>query len=219
MRSRAGSLYEHPNGLATSITGENLRDNLWKEFAKWQPRSAYLSRAFTVNAGRIQANDHPATWFIAARKWPKTATPDEQGRTFAGLHGANVLVLADESGAIPSTILRAGEQAVGQAAHFGLLLQGGNPISMDGMLYEACNRLRDQWRIVSVTGDPERADAWVNAPRIAALHRAGADECLCPACWARQQLKAYGRDNPWCKAYILGEFPPAPINALLSLEE
>lgn len=209
---------EHPNGLATSITGENLRDNLWKECAKWQPRSEYLRAAFTWTSNRIFAKDHEATWFLAARKWPKTASADEQGRTFSGLHGANVLVLIDESGAIPSTILRAAEQAVGQAAHYGLVLQGGNPISLEGMLHEACTRLRDQWFVVTVSGDPEKLAAWVNEPRTAALHR-GPKGCACPACWARQQLQTYGRENPWVKAYILGEFPPQSLNALLSLEE
>lgn len=209
---------EHPNGLATSITGDNLRDNLWKEFAKWQARSAYLSAAFSWSAERIFANDFPATWFIAARNWPKSGSADEQGRTFSGLHGANVLVLVDESGAIPSTILRAAEQAVGTAAGWALILQGGNPISLEGMLHEAATRLRHQWTIIRVTGDPDDPKAWVNNPRTAALH-SGAADCVCAACWARQQIEAYGRENPWVQAYILGKFPPASINALLSLEE
>jgi hypothetical protein len=37
--------------------------------------------------------------------------------------------------------------------------------------------------------------------------------------WARDQVETYGRDNPWVKAYILGQFPPASINALISIEE
>jgi hypothetical protein len=34
--------------------------------------------------------------------------------------------------------------------------------------------------------------------------------------WAREQIKLYGRENPWVMAYILGLFPPGSINALLS---
>lgn len=200
---------EHPNGFATSITGDNLRDNLWKEFAKWQARSEYLRTAFTWSAERIFANDHAATWFIAARNWPKSGSADEQGRTFSGLHGANVLVLVDESGAIPPTILRAAEQAIGTASGWALIMQGGNPISLEGMLHEAATRLRHQWLIIRVTGDPDDPDAWVHVPRVGPA----------PAQWAREQIEAYGRENPWVQAYILGKFPPQSINALLSLED
>lgn len=209
---------EHPNGFATSVTRENLRDNLWKEFAKWQARSEYLRSAFTWSAERVFANDHPATWFIAARTWPKSGSADEQGRTFSGLHGANVIVLVDESGSIPVTILRAAEQAIGMASGFALALQGGNPISLEGMLHEAATRLRHQWTIIRVTGDPDEPTAWVHNPRVAVAHT-GAADCICPACWARQQIETYGRDNPWVEAYILGKFPKASINSLLSLEE
>jgi phage terminase large subunit len=41
-----GEVGEHPKGAAVSITKENLRDNLWAEFAKWQERSEYLKAAF-----------------------------------------------------------------------------------------------------------------------------------------------------------------------------
>ena len=96
--STQGARGQHPKGFATSITGENLKANLWAEYAKWMARSPYLSAAFTWTASRISANDHPATWFVEARPWPKTANPDEQGKTFSGLHGEYVLVQADESG-------------------------------------------------------------------------------------------------------------------------
>ena len=212
--SRNGLVYEHPKGFATSITGENLRDNLWAEFAKWQSVSEYLRTAFTWGADRIYQNEHAATWFLSARAWPKTGSADEQGRTFSGLHGKNVLVLVDESGAIPSTIMRAAEQALPNT-HFGKLLQSGNPISLEGMLYEAANARAGLWHIIRVTGDPDDPNAWVHSPRVATV----ADGQQSPAEWAREQIKEYGRENPWVQAYILGRFPPASLNTLLSLED
>lgn len=203
---------EHPNGFATSVTEVNLRDNLWKEFAKWQARSEYLRSAFTWQAERIFQNDNPATWFLAARTWPKSGSADEQGRTFSGLHGQNVLIICDESGTIPPTVLRAGEQALPNT-RFGKLLQAGNPISFEGMLYEAANRLAHLWHIIRVTGDPDDPKAWVHNPRVAS----GAADS--PAAWAREQIATYGRENPWVMAYILGQFPPSSINSLLSYEE
>src|SRR6185369_4366253 len=44
---------EHPKGAALSSTGDNLKDNLWAECAKWQTRSKFLSAAFTWTKERI----------------------------------------------------------------------------------------------------------------------------------------------------------------------
>jgi phage terminase large subunit len=205
---------QHPKGLATSITGDNLRDNLWSEFAKWQSRSPFLSSQFTWSAQRIYATAYPATWFIAARTWPRGGSADEQGRTLAGLHSRSILFLIDESGAIPATVLRATEQGLANTA-FGKVLQAGNPISLEGCLHEAAVRLRGQWFIIRVTGDPDDPEAWVHAPRVANVP----DGEQSPAEWAREQIRTYGHDNPWVKSYILGQFPPGSINALLGPED
>jgi hypothetical protein len=207
--------WELPNGLATSITGDNLKDNLWKEIAKWQARSDYLRSQFVWTSQRIFHRNHQATWFLAARNWPKSGTSDEQGRTFSGLHGKNVLVLIDESGAIPPTIMRAAEQALPNT-HFGKVIQAGNPISHEGMLYEAANLRRHLWHIIVVTGDPDDPHAWVNNPRVSRDVQPGQQS---PADMNREQIATYGRDNPWVMSYILGKFPPQSINALLSLED
>ncbi len=197
-----GDAHEHPKGAAVAITGDNLRDNLWSEMAQWQGRSAYLRTAFTWSSTRIFANDHPATWFLSARTWPKTGNADEQGKTLSGLHSRYVLALADESGAIPPTVLRAAEQALSNC-EFGKILQAGNPISLDGMLYAAASQFRHLWFVISVTGDPSDPK---RAPRVDVE-------------WANEQIRAYGRENPWVQSYILGQFPKGTFNTLLSVDE
>lgn len=205
-----GDADEHPQGAAVSINGDNLRDNLWKEYAKWINRSSYLSRAFTHTSKRIFSNTEPETWFISARTWSKKANVDEMGATLSGLHSKYVLCEADESGAIPTPIMRAGEQAMAQAGGgFAKFLQGGNPVSLEGMLHAAANELRHLWHVIRITGDPDDPKAWVHSPRVG-------DE---PKKWALEQIATYGRDNPWVKSYILGQFPPASINALLGIED
>jgi len=205
-----GDKLEHPQGACVSITGDNLKDNLWKEYGKWIGRSAYMRAAFTQTSSRIFANDHPTTWFLSARSWAKSANAAEQGATLSGLHSKYVLVEADESGAIPTTILRAGDQALAQAGGgFAKFLQAGNPISLEGMLHAAANELRHLWFIIRVTGDPDDPEAWVYSPRV------GAE----PLRWATEQIATYTRENAWVKSYILGQFPPASINALLGLED
>lgn len=193
---------EHPKGAAVSITGENLKDNLWAELSKWQQRSNYLSRAFEWTSGRISARGFAETWFISARSFPKTADSDQMGRTLSGLHSKFVIYLIDESGGIHQALLRAAEQGLSNC-EWGKILQAGNPFTHDGMLYAAATILRHQWHIIPITGDPDDPK---RSPRISVD-------------WARDQIRTYGRDNPWVMAYILGKFPPASINALISPDE
>ena len=58
-----------PKIIATSITGDNLFDNLWPEMSKWQSQSEFLKSAFIWNKTRIFAKDHPETWFMSGRTW------------------------------------------------------------------------------------------------------------------------------------------------------
>lgn len=197
-----GDTREHPKGAAVSITGDNLRDNLWAEFAKWQGQSPLLQELFTWTKQRIFANDHPETWWLSARSFAKTADPEEQGRTLSGLHSQYILYLIDESGDIPPAVLRAAEQGIGNTT-FGKILQAGNPTSHTGMLRAAATTLRHQWRVIQITGDPDDPK---RSPRI-------------DIDWARAQIANYGRDDPWVMAYILGQFPPGGLNSLLGPDD
>lgn len=198
-----GDKGEHPKGAAVSVTQDNLRDNLWPELAKWQGRSEFLRTAFTWTRERIFANDHPETWFLSARSFAKTANADELGKTLSGLHSKFVLALIDESGGIPLAVGRAAEQALSTDPVFGKIVQAGNPLSLEGMLYAAATSLAHLWHIIRITGDPDDPN---RSPRI------GLE-------WARAQIAAYGRENPWVKTYILGQFPPASLNALLGPDD
>lgn len=196
-----GDVGEHPKGFCTAITADNLKANLWPEFAKWQARSTYLAGAFTWTSERIYANDHKATWFLEARTWPKTASAEEQGKTLSGLHGDYVIALVDESGGIPVTVARAAEQALSTRPRFGKIIQAGNPLSRVGMLGEAS--ASEQWKVFRITGDP---DDQKRSPRIDIE-------------WARAEIKRHGREDPWVKVYILGLFPPSALNSLLGPDD
>lgn len=197
-----GDIGQHPKGVAVSITRENLRDNLWAEFAKWRNASPYLTHAFRWTAERVFAKDHPETWFIAARGFSKKANADEQGRTLSGLHSEYIFYVIDEGGDIPVPVIKASEQGLSNCK-FGKVMMAGNPTSLQGALHHVATELREQWRIIEITGDP---DDKRRSPRINKE-------------WAREQIKLYGRDNPWVMAYILGQFPPSSINTLLGPDD
>ena len=185
-----------------ATTADNLKDNLWPELSKWRQRSKFLQFAFEYQKERIFAKDHPDTWFLSARSFSKSANGDEQGRSLSGLHSEFPFVLIDESGDISPSVGRAAEQAMGNC-RAGLIVQAGNPVSMEGLLYESAVTRREKWHVVTITADPDDPK---RSPRV-------------DLAWAREQIETHGRDNPWVMAYILGLFPPGGVNALVSADE
>ncbi len=192
----------HPNIAATAISGENLRDNMWKEMAVWQNKSEVLKSEFEWTAERIFHKEHKATWWMSARRWAKSADQSQQANTLAGLHSPYVMAVLDESGGIPESVMVAAE-AIHSSATESHILQAGNPTHLEGPLYMACTRDRAQWLVVDITGDPDDPK---RSSRVSIE-------------WAREQIRKYGRDNPWVLVNVFGQFPPASINALIGPDE
>lgn len=193
---------KHPNGFAVSVTSDNLKTGLWKEFGVWYNRSDLLQRCFELTAEKIASREHPRTWWLAARSYSKTADPESQGRTLSGLHAPFIAYFLDESGDMPTSLVRTAEQGLSNC-EWGKIVQAGNTTSQTGCLYLAATTQRHLWHVIAITADPDRAD---RTPRVSIE-------------WAREQINLYGRENPWVQAYILGEFPSGGINQLLSVEE
>ena len=200
--SCSGERGDHPKGIAISVTWDNLKDGLWTELAKWQAKSKYLMTHFTWTKTRIYANDHPETWYFSARSFNKSANSEEQGRVLSGIHSGYVLFLIDESGEIPATVLKAAEQAM-SAEHFAKIATAGNPTSTEGLLYDVGTILGENWFNVAISADPDDPK---RTPRVDIE-------------WAKEQLKTYGREDPWVMSYILGQFPKTSMNTLLSVVE
>jgi len=191
-----------PKVAATSITEDNLTDNLWPELAKWQRKSRFLSERFTWTKTRVVCNDAPEDWFATARTWPKSADPQRQADTLAGIHADNVMFVLDESGGIPQAVMTTAEAVLASGKET-KVVQAGNPTHTSGPLYRACTVDRKLWHVITITGDPDDPK---RSTRI-------------KLDWAQQQIASYGRDNPWVQVNVLGQFPPASINALLGVED
>jgi len=198
-----GDSSNHPKALAIAVTRDNLRDAFWPEMSKWMNQSRWIKEHFEWTKERIFHKSYPEDWFLSARSWPQSADSETQGKTLSGIHAKYVMFMIDESAEIPTTVLRAAEQALSETGvEFGRIIQSGNPTSKNGMLY-AASRIPDQWEIISITGDPEDP---MRSPRI-------------DMDWAKKQIEQYGRDNSWVQTYILGQFPTSSTNTLLSPEE
>jgi phage terminase large subunit len=197
-----GAEGRHPNAYAISITGDNLRDNFWKEMAVWRAKSPFLAHQFEHTGSSIFHRAHPNTWWLRARAFRQTADADAKGRALSGLHAPWIAYFLDESGDMPTQLLRTASQGLTNC-EWGKILQGGNPTSHDGALYHAVNVESDRWFVVRITGDPDDSK---RSPRI------DVEE-------ARRNIAQYGRGNPWVMAYILGQFPPTSINTLLGPDD
>lgn len=192
----------HPVIAATSITADNLADNLWTEMARWMGKSEMIKAGFTWQKTKIFANDHPETWFMTARPWPRSADAAQQGNTLAGLHADYIMFILDESGDIPDAVAVAADAALSSCVE-GHILQAGNPTRLEGPLYRACTKDRKIWYVKEITGDP---DDPMRAPRVSIE-------------WAKQQIESYGRDNPWVLVNVFGKFPPSSFNSLITPDE
>lgn len=191
-----------PKIAATSITAENLADNLWAEMSKWQQRSPLLADAFEWNKSRIVRRGRGETWFMSARSFSRTADASQQGNTLAGLHADNILFILDESSGIPDAVMASAEAALSSCVE-GHIVQAGNPTHLEGPLYRACTAERRLWHVTEITADPDDPK---RSSRVSAE-------------WARQQIERWGRDNPWVQSSVLGRFPPHSLNTLIGPDE
>lgn len=185
-----------------SITGDNLKQNLWPELALWMNRSPFCRDQFAWTATQIVHRAHSATWWAQARSWSKSSSADQQADALAGLHADYAMSVLDESGGIPQGVMATAEAVLASGKET-KVVQGGNPTQPDGPLYRACVLDRAHWYVVEINGDPDNPK---RSPRISLDY-------------AKQQIATYGRENPWVMVNVLGQFPPTSINALLGPED
>jgi phage terminase large subunit len=192
-----------PKIAATSISKANLDDGLWTEMAKWHNVAPVLRDQFTWTKTRIFHNGAPEEWYMSARSWSQSADATRQADTLAGLHADYILFIIDESGGVPAAIMPTAEAALAGGPKEAHIIQAGNPIALSGPLYRACTTSRDLWYVVEITGDPDDPK---RSPRI-------------PIEYARDQIRQYGKDNPWVLVNIFGKFPPSAFNVLIGPDE
>lgn len=186
--------------ICTSITGDNLKDGLWKELSYWYEKAQPLKDAFEVSAERITHRERPRTWWVSARKWAQGADPSQQANTLAGFHGRAVMIVLDEMGDYPDGLLVAAEAIFANAeVDEAKIVAAWNPTRTDGPAYRVCTRDRKRWALVYITGDPDDPK---RSPRISTA-------------WAQQMIDDWGRDNDWVRVNVLGLFPNAAEDKLL----
>lgn len=191
-----------PKCAATSISGDNLRDNLWTEMAKWQQKSPLLKGTFTWTKERIFANENPEQWWMSARTYTQSGDMTQQANTLAGLHADYILFLIDESGGMSDAVMVSADAALSSCKE-GHIVQAGNPTQLSGPLYRAVQNENGLWFIVRISADPDDPD---RSPRVSVE-------------WARQFIAEWGLDSDWTRVNVFGQFPRSSFNALIAPDE
>lgn len=194
-------LFCHKNaqGFALSITEKNLKDNLWKELAFWYSRSPVLKATFIVRKTRIESREEPDTWFLSARSFAQDADPDQQANSLAGLHGPTPFVLLDEVGDYPLGVIGAADGHFMTEGQNPFAAAAGNPTNRRRALFHMVTKLANKWAVVKITGDPEDP---MRSSRVSITE-------------AQTLIDDLGRDHPWVKINVLGEFPDSDADQLV----
>lgn len=196
-----------PKIAALSVSKAHLMSNLWAELLKWRSQSKLLSMSTTDGQQKIALKGYEGFSFIDARAYPQQADETQMASALAGLHADNVGFLIDEAGTIPDSVLATADAALagGESnTKKARLLVTANPEEPRGMLYRAyMGRTHQKWSIYTVSGDPDDPK---RAPRVSID-------------WAKEQIKTYGRDDPWVMVNVLGKYPAVSDSKLISEEE
>lgn len=193
----------HPMIGCSSVSGANLKANLWTELARWREKTPLLQQGFEQTQTEIYLKESRKTWRIEARTWAADADPQQIGNALAGLHADYVMWLLDESGDYPDAIMPVCEGIFNGSPIEAHIVQAGNPTRLSGPLYRACTIARNLWLVIEITADPDNPK---RTPRVSVET-------------AREQIAQYGRDNPWVIVKIFGQFPPSSFNALIGVDE
>jgi phage terminase large subunit len=197
-------------GYCISITGDNLKSNLWKELAHWQRFSPLLSLLFEHKAEEIIAlgigengEELKKIWWLRARSFPQEADKEKQAETLAGLHADSVSIFLDEVGSFPMGVFDAAKAIFNVKGVDALLVASGNATTVDGPLYYVFTEESGRWFLIEITGDPDDPD---HSTRI------DIEE-------ARREIALHGREDPVVMVNWLGKFPPRGGNKLLGSDD
>lgn len=187
------STYEDCKGVVTANTDTQLRTKTWAELAKWH-RLFIGNPLFDYTATSLYSSDskHEKTWRIDAIPWS-----EQNPEAFAGLHnqGRRILIVFDEASAIADVIWETVEGATTDANTEILWCCFGNPTRPNGRFFDCFNKFRNFWRKKQIDSRTVRIS---NKQQL------------------NEWVEEWGIDSDFVKVHVLGQFPDASANQLIS---
>ena len=187
------STYEDTKGVVTANTDTQLRTKTWAELAKWY-RLFIGNPLFEYTATSLYSSDpkHEKTWRIDAIPWS-----EQNPEAFAGMHnqGRRILIIFDEASAIADVIWETIEGATTDRDTEIIWCAFGNPTRPSGRFFDCFNKFRNFWHHKQIDSRTVRIS---NKQQL------------------NEWVEAWGIDSDFVKVHVLGEFPSAAANQLIS---
>lgn len=128
----------------TSPTEEQLKNNLWAEFAKWIAKSPYLSDRFVHTAEKIYVREYgPAGAFVTWKTCRSSSKAEEQTSTMAGKHADFMILGVDEANAVPDATILPLESTMTGPVNFAIVTF--NPTKATGYAIKTQTADADNW--------------------------------------------------------------------------
>ena len=169
--------HPYPRVVCTAPTGQQLRDVLWSEVAKWMSNSPVLTELLKWTKTYIYLKGAEKRWFAVQR----VATRPEN---MQGFHEDNMLFLVDEASGIKDDIM---EAILGTlTGPNNRLILCGNPTRPNGIFFDSHHGKRGDFKAFRVNSEDSTRTSKENIEALA---------------------KAYGRESNVYRVRVLGEFP------------
>ena len=187
----------HPNAriILTATTWNQVKDTAWGEVKR-------LYRNAKLPLGGMMLDTR---WTIADGSLATCISVDDP-TALQGVHGPFVLVIVDEAEGLGQDMWAAIESLM--SSEGSRLLVCFNPVTPSGFLYEASKQPRE-WNFINVSclDHPNVTSGQNQIP--GAVTRE----------WVDEMRAKHGEDSPFWHARVLGKFPDAGSDSLLSARE
>lgn len=177
--------------VVTAPTASQLFDALFGECRRWAKLlPPAVGELLEIKSDRIELKASPEEAFISAR-----TSRSEQPDALQGVHAEWVLLVVDEAPGVSEAVF---ESAGGSmSGHNATTLLLGNPTRTKGYFYDTFHRLSGEWKNLHVSS--------ISSPRVSREYIA-------------EMSSRYGEGSNAYRVRVLGEFPLADDDTMISLE-
>lgn len=176
--------------VITAASQDQLRDGAWSEVRKWAAcLPAELRDQLDIGEERLSIKAAPEMGFVVRRTASKS-NPE----ALQGIHATHVLYLIDESSGIEDVVFEVAAGSLSTKGAMACLFS--NPTRSSGFFFDTHHKLRHRWRTHVVSSE--------DVPRA----RGHIEDIVA----------AYGKGSNRFRVRVLGEFPTADDDTIISLE-
>jgi len=176
--------------VCTAPSASTLYDGLMAETKRWVKELPTPIRSLLeIKSDRIELASSPTEAFLSAR-----TSRAESPESLAGIHSDHTMILVDEASGVPEQVYEAAYGSMSGKNAVVILI--GNPTRSSGYFFETHTRLRDSW--------------WTK--KVSCL-----DSPLVSPDFIAEMAEKYGEESNAFRVRVLGEFPLAEDDTLISL--